>query len=36
MLGPTSNPLMIVFVNLLFFGVVGYVAYFFGKSTHRS
>jgi hypothetical protein len=36
MLGPTSNPFMIVFVNVLFFVVVGYTAYFFGKSSHRS
>ena len=36
MLGPTSNPLMIVFVNVLFFVLVGYAAYFFGKSTHQS
>jgi hypothetical protein len=35
MLGPTTNPFMIAFVNALFFILVGYLAYFFGKAGHR-
>ncbi len=36
MIGPTANPLMIVFVTTVFFVGIGYLSYFFGKMDAHS